>query len=36
MMPTGICLGNQGRTGKERDPIELSFHDLDFLCFDVF
>jgi hypothetical protein len=26
-----FCLSNQSRAGKERDPIEFSFHDFDFL-----
>ena len=29
-------LGDHGRTREKRDPIELSFHDLDFLCVDAF
>jgi hypothetical protein len=36
MMPTGISLGNHGRTRQERNPIEFSFHDFDFLCVVVF
>jgi hypothetical protein len=27
-----LRLPDQGRARKQRDPIEFSFHDLDFLC----
>jgi hypothetical protein len=27
-----LRLPNQSRARKKRDPIEFSFHDLDFLC----
>jgi hypothetical protein len=31
-----LRLPDQGRARKQRDPIEFSFHDLDFLCVDAF
>ena len=36
-MTTCLCLSNQGRARKERDPYEFSFHDLisfSVLCFE--
>jgi hypothetical protein len=35
-MATTSRLANQGRAREKRDPIEFSFHDLDFLCLCVF
>jgi len=35
-MTARFRLGNQGRAREKRDPIEFSFHDLDFLCLCVF
>jgi hypothetical protein len=29
---TTLRLPDEGRARKKRDPIEFSFHDLDFLC----
>jgi hypothetical protein len=29
---TSLRLPDQGRARQQRDPIEFSFHDLDFLC----
>jgi hypothetical protein len=31
-----LRLPDQGRAHKKRDPIQFSFHDLDFLCVDAF
>jgi len=31
-----LRLPDQGRARKKRDPIQFSFHDLDFLCVDAF
>jgi hypothetical protein len=31
-----LRLTDQSRARKQRDPIEFSFHDLDFLCVDAF
>jgi hypothetical protein len=36
VMTSRFCLRNHGRTREERDPVEFSFHDLDFLCVVVF
>jgi hypothetical protein len=33
---TTLRLPDQGRARKQRDPIEFSFHDLDFLCVCTF
>jgi hypothetical protein len=33
---TTLRLPDQGRARKKRDPIQFSFHDLDFLCVDTF
>jgi hypothetical protein len=33
---TTLRLPDQGRARKKRDPIQFSFHDLDFLCVDAF
>jgi len=35
-MTARFRLGNQGRAREKRDPIEFSFHDLDFLCIGAF
>jgi hypothetical protein len=35
-MAATLRLRNQGRAREKRDPIEFSFHDLDFLCVGVF
>jgi hypothetical protein len=32
VLATTLRLPDQGRARKQRDPIEFSFHDLDFLC----
>jgi hypothetical protein len=32
---TSLRLTDQSRARKQRDPIEFSFHDLDFLCLFV-
>jgi hypothetical protein len=32
VVATTLRLPDQGRARKKRDPIEFSFHDLDFLC----
>jgi hypothetical protein len=32
VMTARFRLGDHGRTRKERDPVEFSFHDFDFLC----
>jgi hypothetical protein len=32
VLATSLRLPDQGRARKQRDPIEFSFHDLDFLC----
>jgi hypothetical protein len=32
---TSLRLTDQRRARKQRDPIEFSFHDLDFLCLFV-
>jgi hypothetical protein len=31
-----LRFSDQGRARKKRDPIEFSFHDLDFLCVSAF
>src|SRR4029077_12929844 len=31
-----LRLPDQGRARKQHDPVEFSFHDLDFLCVDAF
>jgi hypothetical protein len=36
VMTSRFRLRNHGRTRKKRDPVEFSFHDLDFLCVVVF
>jgi hypothetical protein len=36
VMTASLRLRDQGRAGKQRQPIEFSFHDFDFLCFRVF
>jgi hypothetical protein len=36
VITTTLRLPDQGRARKKRDPIEFSFHDLDFLCVDAF
>ena len=36
VITTTLRLPDQGRARKQRDPIEFSFHDLDFLCVDAF
>jgi hypothetical protein len=36
VITTTLCLPDQDRAHKKRDPIEFSFHDLDFLCVDPF
>jgi hypothetical protein len=33
---TTLRLPDQSRAREQRDPIEFSFHDLDFLCVDAF
>jgi hypothetical protein len=33
---TTLRLPDQGGARKKRDPIQFSFHDLDFLCVDAF
>jgi hypothetical protein len=35
-MTSRFRLRDHGRTRKKRDPVEFSFHDLDFLCVVVF
>jgi hypothetical protein len=35
VIATTLCLPDQGRARKQRDPIEFSFHDFDFLCLFV-
>jgi hypothetical protein len=35
VIATSLRLPNQSRARKKRDPIEFSFHDLDFLCLFV-
>jgi hypothetical protein len=32
VITTTLRLPDQGRARKQRDPIEFSFHDFDFLC----
>ena len=32
VMTSRFRLRNHGRTREERDPVEFSFHDFDFLC----
>jgi hypothetical protein len=37
VMTASLCLRDQSRAREERDPIEFSFHDFDFLlccCFE--
>jgi hypothetical protein len=36
VMTSRVRLSNHGRTGEERDPVESSFHDFNFLCVVVF
>ena len=36
LIATSLRLPDQGRARQQRDPIEFSFHDLDFLCVCVF
>jgi hypothetical protein len=36
VVATTLRLPDQGRARKKRDPIQFSFHDLDFLCVDAF
>jgi hypothetical protein len=36
IMTSRFRLRDHGRTRKKRDPVEFSFHDLDFLCVVVF
>jgi hypothetical protein len=36
VITTTLRLPDQGRARKQRDPIEFSFHDLDFICVVVF
>jgi hypothetical protein len=36
VMTARFRLCNQGRAREKRDPIEFSFHDLDFLCVGAF
>jgi hypothetical protein len=36
VITTTLRLPDQGRARKQCDPIEFSFHDLDFLCVDAF
>jgi hypothetical protein len=35
VITTTLRLPDQGRARKQRDPIEFSFHDFDFLCLFV-
>jgi hypothetical protein len=35
VIATTLRLPNQSRARKQRDPIEFSFHDFDFLCLFV-
>jgi hypothetical protein len=35
VITTSLRLPDQSRARKKRDPIEFSFHDLDFLCLFV-
>jgi hypothetical protein len=35
VIATTLRLPDQGRARKQRDPIEFSFHDFDFLCLFV-
>jgi hypothetical protein len=35
LVATTLRFPNQSRARKKRDPIEFSFHDLDFLCLCV-
>jgi hypothetical protein len=35
VIATTLRLPDEGRARKKRDPIEFSFHDLDFLCLFV-
>jgi len=32
VMTASVRLRKQGRAREQRDPIEFSFHDFDFLC----
>jgi hypothetical protein len=36
VVATTLRLPDQGPARKKRDPIQFSFHDLDFLCVDAF
>jgi hypothetical protein len=36
VITTTLRLPDQSRARKKRDPIEFSFHDLDFLCLNYF
>ena len=36
LITTTLRLPDQGRARKKRDPIQFSFHNLDFLCVDAF
>jgi hypothetical protein len=36
VITTTLRLPDQGHARKQRDPIEFSFHDFDFLCLFVF
>jgi hypothetical protein len=36
VIATTLRLPDQSRARKQRDPIEFSFHDLDFLFVDAF
>jgi hypothetical protein len=36
VITTTLRLPDQSRARKKRDPIQFSFHDLDFLCVDAF
>jgi hypothetical protein len=36
VVATTLRLPDQDCARKQRDPIEFSFHDLDFLCVDAF
>jgi hypothetical protein len=36
VVATTLRLPDQDCARKKRDPIEFSFHDLDFLCVDAF
>jgi hypothetical protein len=36
VIATTLRLPDQSRARKQRDPIEFSFHDLDFLCVNAF